>query len=195
MWPETSSKFIDKWKELFHDIEVHHRLDPRKDSHIWLLHFLFLPLINRDAMLFIEYWNLHPLASCRRRGEWSRVPRDMFIFDVLRTGARGFDPGNGFDEDEDVAIQDIQAYGIDWEAIDDHNGRAELIEDPERFEDEDVPVDPPIPILSEIEQHALHLFMQNHFDLADMSMVNRRRMWIAALAFAEAVVVERDGAF
>ena len=40
-----------------------HYLDPEKSEHIWLLHFLFLDMINSDCEEFQDTWNHHPISG------------------------------------------------------------------------------------------------------------------------------------
>jgi hypothetical protein len=126
----------------------------------------------------------------------------MFIMDVLETGARGFDLTPMLLHDR---IEDPQAYGIDWEELDElvhrvpgvRNAQLEELDpadtdvEANALNEEDVPVDPPPPNLTEIEQSALAIYLAQHLDFDDSSMVNRRRLWGAALAFSNAIVAER----
>lgn len=38
------------WKDFFQCLEAHEGLDPDLESHMWLLHHLFLDAINEDAL-------------------------------------------------------------------------------------------------------------------------------------------------
>ncbi|KAI0368680.1 hypothetical protein BV20DRAFT_947886 [Pilatotrama ljubarskyi] len=50
LWYDVTRGFGAKWKAFFIELERHHRLDPTLPSHVWLLHHLFLPSINQDAV-------------------------------------------------------------------------------------------------------------------------------------------------
>jgi hypothetical protein len=54
--------FGEKWKSFFDHLEFYDALDHNSDSHIWLLHYLFLPAINYDALEWAESWNMHVLS-------------------------------------------------------------------------------------------------------------------------------------
>jgi hypothetical protein len=109
LWRDLTLGFGEKWKSFFYLLEFHHELDHNSDSHIWLLHHLFLPSIHCDALQWAESWNTHVLSI---RGERQRSPKDMFVFGMIQNGMRGL---SEFDEDlEDEDIQDIDSYGIDW---------------------------------------------------------------------------------
>jgi hypothetical protein len=38
-------------------------LDRSNSHHLWLLHFLFLQMINEDCKKFQESWNWHPISG------------------------------------------------------------------------------------------------------------------------------------
>lgn len=38
-------------------------LDPQNPSHLWLLHILFLDVINEDCVNFRQDWNCHPIGG------------------------------------------------------------------------------------------------------------------------------------
>lgn len=106
-----------KWADFFSTLELHHGLDINNVFHIWLLHHLFLPDINQELAFFIESWNQHKITI---RGGPSRSPADMFGFDMLVNGVRGdalasLDPMDG---------EELEVYGVDWEALHDDGLRA-----------------------------------------------------------------------
>ncbi|KAG0695761.1 hypothetical protein DFH29DRAFT_813842 [Suillus ampliporus] len=80
LWVDVTNGLGQKWKEFFQTLEAYDNLDVNNDSHLWLLHFLFLPLINDDADQWAASWNHHVLG---RRGEPHRSPHDMFIQGII----------------------------------------------------------------------------------------------------------------
>jgi len=105
LWRDLTLMFGAKWKIFFQGLELHDRLNPDLDAHIWLLHFLFLGPINQDAIEWAEAWNSHVIAQ---RGRRHASPRDLFFFGMLENGVRGFTVDDG-------EIEDLDSYGIDWE--------------------------------------------------------------------------------
>lgn len=91
-------------------LELRHGLDINNPNHIWLLHLIFLPTINASLQFFSESWNEHQIQI---RGAPNRSPSDMFYFDMLVHGVRGESLADMMDHDE------LEAYGIDWEALQD----------------------------------------------------------------------------
>jgi len=97
------------WAEAFTDLEVHHGLDINNSNHIWLLHLLFLAAINVQLAFFAESWNKHKMQI---RSGPNRSPEDMFGFDMLVHGVRG----NTLFNDDSMAEEELEVFGIDWAA-------------------------------------------------------------------------------
>ncbi|KAJ7818760.1 hypothetical protein B0H14DRAFT_2601052 [Mycena olivaceomarginata] len=70
--------------------------------------------INQDAGDWARTWNEHKI---RLDTERTRSPRDLFFFGMIENGLRGFDSAPELADDDD--IDDVDAYGIDWEDL--HN--------------------------------------------------------------------------
>ncbi|CAE6411338.1 unnamed protein product [Rhizoctonia solani] len=111
LWYDITEGFGWKWKLFFYDLEVHHGLIPTLETHLWLLHYLFLDNINQDAQQWALAWNSHTMAL---RGEPNRSPKDLWFFGMIQHGPRGLQQLT----DEDAMLADeLQNYGIDPEAI------------------------------------------------------------------------------
>lgn len=48
-------------------LECLHCLEHHDSTHLWLLHLIFLDLINTDCLDFQETWNLHPISGHRTK--------------------------------------------------------------------------------------------------------------------------------
>ncbi|KAJ8074675.1 hypothetical protein PM082_022253 [Marasmius tenuissimus] len=121
LWRDVTLGFGGKWKWFFEQLEMHESLNCANPAHLWLLHFLFLDAINHDAILWAEAWNQHKM-SLRHRS--SASPTEMFVFGMMENGVRGMDEVWNMNDDDRVNFasqEDVDLYGIDWEAIDDHN--------------------------------------------------------------------------
>jgi len=120
LWVDVTAGFGSKWKLFFQALELHDGLNTDSDSHIWLLHHLFLSEINQDALKWAEAWNQHTLSI---RGERDRSPRDMWFFGMLQNGVRGV---QGTEElpDEQMDGADLLGYGVDWAALEEERIRA-----------------------------------------------------------------------
>jgi len=97
----------------FENLELHEGLDCDSDAHIWLIHHLYLSVINEDALEWADAWNHHKI-SIRGERQWS--PCDMFFFGMLQNGPQGVQL-----LDDEEPVEDIQSYGIDWEDYNNDN--------------------------------------------------------------------------
>ncbi|KAL1671058.1 hypothetical protein EV122DRAFT_183806, partial [Schizophyllum commune] len=86
------------------------------DLHIWLVHFLFLLIVNLDALHWAEGWNNHDLTQCNFHVE---SPRFLYFFGNLAAGNYNTAPLQPIVEDLPAADEeDIDTYGIDWKEMD-----------------------------------------------------------------------------
>ena len=188
LWCDLTTGFGSKWKSFFQGLEVNDGLDTDIDDHLWLLHHLFLPCINNDALEWAEAWNNHTIAL---HGERQRSPKDMFVFGMIEEGPRGL-PTLREPVDEDV--DDLASYGVDWDAIDNrrimehHNQQRNRLDSghnpfvthqPERFTEVLVPeANCPLTIN---ELHWLDGQLEALPYFRSESMDARRLLWVAAL--------------
>ena len=63
MWVEVGSQFVRRWRAFFYRLERLHHLERDNANHLWLLHYLFLSMINDDCKTFQEEWNAHPILG------------------------------------------------------------------------------------------------------------------------------------
>ncbi len=63
LWVEVGQRFVRQWHAFFLCLERCHLLERNNSSHCWLLHHLFLELINEDCQKFCNEWNSHPISS------------------------------------------------------------------------------------------------------------------------------------
>ncbi|KAF9033010.1 hypothetical protein BDP27DRAFT_1245711 [Rhodocollybia butyracea] len=82
LWVEVGSQFARAWRAFFFRLEELHGLDRKNSFHLWLLHFLFLNLINEDCKEFVENWNAHPISG---EGH-DRSPNDLLFLGQLDHG-------------------------------------------------------------------------------------------------------------
>jgi hypothetical protein len=111
LWADVTAQVGAFWADIFTELELRYGLDINNIHHIWLLHHLFLRLINQQLTFFAESWNQHRIQI---RDGPNRSPADMFGFDMLVHGVRG-------DQlpDEDLTEEELEVYGVDWEGLQD----------------------------------------------------------------------------
>jgi hypothetical protein len=96
-------------------LELNFGLDINNLHHIWLLQHLFLPAINPVLSFFAQSWNEHKIEI---RDGPNRSPADMFGFDMLVHGVRGDALPS---DDLDMIHEELEIFGVDWEALRDEN--------------------------------------------------------------------------
>ncbi|KAJ7243927.1 hypothetical protein B0H12DRAFT_1022802 [Mycena haematopus] len=197
LWCDVTRGFGRKWSNFFHSLELSCGLRPDLDAHIWLLHHLFLPAINQDADEWAKVWNEHKIRFANDR---TRSPRDLFFFGMIENGLRGFETvPDAADDSEDNNIEDLDAYGIDWEELhqddimahyQEHNAEQEFDPDavanpfsnegPHKLSHIDVqePLCPFSP--DDVAQLDEHLALNPHIQSRNMN--SRRALWIDALS-------------
>ncbi|KAF8237871.1 hypothetical protein L208DRAFT_1506120, partial [Tricholoma matsutake] len=193
LWVDITSGFGHKWKDFFQIIEANDHLDPNLNSHIWLLHYLFLDAINLDAKAWTATWNQHTL-SCHNEPHCS--PHNMYMFGMIENGGHGI-------QVEDLpqpSEEDIAEYGIDWDDIDnpctmhhhrdyntgDDHANPFLTNNPDQMSHIEVPT-ARSPFSAEQIQHLdTQLSLLPFFSHQDMN--SRCLLWIDALAIATAIV-------
>ncbi|KAJ7497850.1 hypothetical protein B0H11DRAFT_1715680 [Mycena galericulata] len=74
LWVEVGTQFARRWRAFFTRLGRLHQLDRKNPAHLWLLHLLFLHLINDDCKEFQTEWNLHPVSG---RTTNDQSPTDM----------------------------------------------------------------------------------------------------------------------
>lgn len=195
LWVDVTNGFGRKWKDFFQALEVADRLDVNSDAHLWLLHFLFLPMVNEDASQWAAAWNSHVLG---RRGEPHRSPQQMFVQGIIEHGHRSGNPGP---PEDDTVVDNIDSYGIDWDDIDNRHLRSHhdthnspdddgtnpfVSNQPTQLSNVEVP-DARCPFTAEQLQRFQYqidpLLNQTHPDTH-----SRRLLWVQVLAVASSIV-------
>lgn len=73
LWVEVGKRFARAWRAFFLRLERLHLLGRNKKGHLWLLHYLFLDLINTDCDNFADEWNSHPVTGIAGGGRSPNV--------------------------------------------------------------------------------------------------------------------------
>lgn len=191
LWVDVTTGFGGKWKELFLSLEDYYDLDRDSTAHIWLIHRLFLSLINYDAQLWSQVWNAHKM---RLPDQGSQSPNEMYELGSYSHGCRGeiLRP----DENEDM---DWDQFGIDFEDLQNRrlltHHRQQNVDDsdPERpsWVDQNgeppnlnqVPVDDPLSPLNLAQQSALNSLLMNFPTPTPNDGVSLASLWVHALSY------------
>ncbi|KAJ7586766.1 hypothetical protein C8J56DRAFT_787332, partial [Mycena floridula] len=199
LWYNVTHGFGQKWKDFFLDLEVHHDLNPLRPADVWLLHYLFLDSVNQDAQEWAAAWNSHRVQL---KHSAPQSPREMFLFSMVQDGLCGV--GLRVDQPLDLAVEDPESFGIDWEAADDGDLMDHLIQhNPQEWDDENpfvngpatqshVPCEPPKCPLTEEEITILDTGLASRVDLRSRNMQMRRLVWMEAFSICNHLVRTRD---
>ena len=86
LWVDVYNAVTELYIVLFRYLEKTHYLDTDNESHLWALHYVFLPRINQHLKEFSLGWNSHPISS-----EQNMSPKQLWIrgmHHVARTNSR-----------------------------------------------------------------------------------------------------------
>ncbi|KAH3876934.1 hypothetical protein DPMN_000787 [Dreissena polymorpha] len=105
-WRDLYTGCSFRFKDLFHKLEEEGVLDLNSGVHLWSLHYIFLPRINRSLDQFVQGWNNHRLSS-----ERGKTPNQLFVQGVIQN--RG---SNQTGVSEILHEPDMtEYYGVDWD--------------------------------------------------------------------------------
>lgn len=104
LWRDMFRVVILPYYRLFYSMEYNNILNPSNDTHLFSLHYTYIPRINRALCEFQKAWNFHGLSS-----EKSYSPIKLFTNGIAKLEAC-----NRISEDFYALIDD--SYGIDFNA-------------------------------------------------------------------------------
>lgn len=73
LWVEVKNNVVSYYRNVFYFLEQCQLLDPVNELHLFALHYIFLPRINRTLGELSVSWNNHPLST-----ERNRSPRQLW---------------------------------------------------------------------------------------------------------------------
>ncbi|KAL1725615.1 hypothetical protein EV714DRAFT_220951, partial [Schizophyllum commune] len=100
LWVEVGRDFARAWRAFFFRLEAQHQLRRDDPRHLWLLHYLFLGLIDADCRAFQANHNNKPISGAGH----DQTPADMRLEGMLSAGYYVDDDCAG------VSVEDIQRY-------------------------------------------------------------------------------------
>ena len=105
LWKDSHRCVTSLFYRLFYYLEQNDFLDAVDEKHIFALHYVYVPRINRSLRQFKEAWNSHGL-----RTERGQTPNQLFTAGLLRLRFSGMDAVDLFDSVPD-------AYGVAEEGM------------------------------------------------------------------------------
>lgn len=191
LWVDVMNGLGLKWKEFFQTLEASDGLDANNSAHLWLLHKIFLPMINEEAEQWAAAWNHHIIS---RTGEHHLSPHALFLQGTIERGQRSL-----FLVEEDIG--NIEEYGVDWHDLDNQRIRAHhdvnnpneadqpdhspfILNHPEQLSHVEVP-DTSSPFANQLQDEEFHRHLQPILDRTHANMQSRRLLWIESLTIAQ----------
>lgn len=100
LWRDMHRCVCSTYYRLFYYLEYHNLLDPINTTHLFALHYVYIPRINQALEQFIDAWNNHGI-----RTEHGQTPNQLFTAGSLLLRNRGLIALDFFDTVPDI-------YGI-----------------------------------------------------------------------------------
>ena len=115
MWRDMHKSATILYYRLFYFMEQQELLDPLNEYHLWALHYVFLPRINKTLREFVRSWNHHPMRTTNHKSpsqlftagtillQNSELPGLDFFLEVDEN--YGVDPDGPIANDDDMIIK------------------------------------------------------------------------------------------
>ena len=120
LWRDVYRCVCSSFHEIFYFLEAQDLLDPDNECDLFVLHCVFLPVINHHLQAFVKAWNKHPLRTERN---WS--PHKIWINGMLDPERRHLtavrdvvdenitEPIEEFGRDDEGPFPDEQLHTVD----------------------------------------------------------------------------------
>ena len=109
LWRDVVESVVSVFFSLFLFMEAQHILDPGSDLDVFVLHYIFLPRIQRFLDRFVQCFNFHSMST-----EHNRTPRHLWSSGCLRSYNS---PNAGIQDVLDSECpNDLDLYGDDPDA-------------------------------------------------------------------------------
>ena len=100
LWVDVFIYVTQQFWNTFHFIEAEHELDPDNELHLFALHYVYKPRLNKMLREFSESWNNHGV-----RTERNRTPLQIWTEGFYKQGS----------ELIEMTAYDLSQYGIDYD--------------------------------------------------------------------------------
>ena len=117
LWRDVFNAVSQLYYRLFYHMESTGLLDPLNSVHLYALHFIFLPRINKALNEFIKCWNKHTLSKTGGHSPMKLYTKEMIrlrqsnlpAFDYLDSISEYY---GSEDDDDDVAVSSKNSLEI-----------------------------------------------------------------------------------
>ena len=100
LWGEVKRVVVRHYQNIFYFMENHQLVDQLNDIHLFCLHYIYLPRINKALKELVAAWNWHPLSSANNKS-----PKQLW-----QSGMHAYNINEGAGDSLDYSL-----YGIDEE--------------------------------------------------------------------------------
>ncbi|XP_070546450.1 uncharacterized protein [Ptychodera flava] len=106
LWRDLYCGCVYTFYDVFHYLEEQRLLDPVNELHLFCLHYVYLPRINRALQIFQGGWNAHAIRTAGNQS-----PNQLWVSGLL---AIANSPGTIAREVFHSPVEDLEYYGVDW---------------------------------------------------------------------------------
>lgn len=134
LWRDSTEKAMIDYMNLFADLRNEEILNIEVDEQLWLIHFLFLDLINQSLERFLQSWNNHSLRtenfhlSPNQIEFFAKRDNNMFVppdnINILDTGTL-LDDYDNFDDNNNIPLVNVSRI---QNPFNDHNDFIQFVE-------------------------------------------------------------------
>lgn len=153
LWRDLHASVTKMYYRLFYFLEHHSVLDPLNEVHLYALHFVYLPRINRAIDMFRIAWNNHGIRTVEHMS-----PRQLFVSGVLRLYESGLCAMDFFNDVDNFYGEGDSDSDTETESTDDREGvvvpQSRITLSPDQSEFLQLNVDP----LGVSENYAIELY-------------------------------------
>lgn len=86
LWRDVFSGCLHVFYHLIYEMEASGMLDPSNEIHLYVLHYVYLPIINNDLQVFAQGHNRAPIST-----EHGKCPMQLWISGAASNSNRGID--------------------------------------------------------------------------------------------------------
>lgn len=106
LWRDVHRCVTQLYYRLFYHLEDRELLDPLNEVHLFVLHYVYLPRINRSLEGFVKGWNSHTVRTAG-----FMTPNQLFVEGSLRLHLSGLTALDFFDRVDETY------YGVDEDVV------------------------------------------------------------------------------
>ncbi len=130
LWRDVSTAVTRVFYRLFYQLEEDNLLDPLNDAHIFALHYVYVPRINKCLDCFVQGWNNHPMRTIK-----GHTPLQLFTTCMILLQQEGIPALHYYSPVDDCS------YGVDESSTTCSSNGASRVTIPETLPPTDVDVE------------------------------------------------------